>query len=100
VIARIGERRYRENLSITKIQGQLKSEAKLSISIKEVALLCEVLLALVTTVARQDQALLEQLRTLNGIVLAINGVQPEKSHETHVQGVWPRLPFLSAEGGP
>lgn len=82
VIARIGELRYRENLSITKIQGQLKSEANLSISIKEVALLCEVFLALVTTVARQDQALLEQLRTLNGIVLAIDGVQPEKSHET------------------
>jgi hypothetical protein len=82
VIARIGELRYRENLSITKIRGQLKSESNLSISIKEVALLCEVFLALVTTVARQDQALLEPLKTLNGIVLAIDGVQPEKSHET------------------
>jgi hypothetical protein len=82
VIARIGELRYCDNLSITKIRGQLTSESNLSISIKEVALLCEVFLALVTTVARHDQALIEQLRTLNGIVLAIDGVQPEKSHET------------------
>ena len=44
--------------------------------------MCEVFLALVTTVAYQDQALVEQLRTLDGIVLAIDGVQPEKSHET------------------
>ena len=82
VVARIGELRYRDNLSITKIRGQLQTESKLSISIKEVALLCEVFLALVTTVTRQDQALIKQLRTLNGIILAIDGVQPEKSHET------------------
>ena len=24
----------------------------------------------------------------------------QQNPETHVQGVWPRLPFLSAEGGP
>jgi hypothetical protein len=42
----------------------------------------EVFLALVTTVADQDQALIEQLRTLDGIVLASDGVQPEKSHAT------------------
>jgi hypothetical protein len=82
VVARIGELRYRDNLSITKIQDQLKIESHLVISIKEVALLCEVFLALVTTVARHDSALIEQLRLWGGIVLAIDGVQPEKSHET------------------
>jgi len=82
VVARIGERRYRDNMSITKIRDQLKSESNLSISVKEVALLCEVFLALVTTVARQEPALIEPLRLLGGIVLAIDGVQPEKSHET------------------
>jgi hypothetical protein len=45
-------------------------------------LLCEVFLALVTTVAHQDEELIGPLRTLDGIVLAIDGVQPEKSHET------------------
>ena len=82
VVARIGELRYRDNMSITKIRDQLKSASNLSISVKEVGLLCEVFLALVTTVARQEPALIEQLRLLGGIVLAIDGVQPEKSHET------------------
>jgi hypothetical protein len=82
VVARIGELRYRHNLSITKIRDQLQTESHLSISLKEVALLCEVFLALVTTVAHQDEELIGQLRTLDGIVLAIDGVQPEKSHET------------------
>jgi hypothetical protein len=82
VVARIGELRYRHHLSMTKIQAQLQAESQLLISLKEVALLCEVFLALVSTVAHHDEELLEQLRTLDGIVLAIDGVQPEKSHET------------------
>jgi hypothetical protein len=82
VVARIGELRYRENASITKIRAQLQTESQLEISLKEVAILCEVFLALVTMVARQDQALIEQLRTAGGIILASDGVQPEKSHET------------------
>jgi hypothetical protein len=82
VVARIGELRYRHNLAITKIRDQLQTESQLSISLKEVALLCEVFLALVTTVAHQDEELIGQLRTLDGLILAIDGVQPEKSHET------------------
>ena len=80
VVVRIGELRYHNNLSITSIRSQLQTESNLSICIKEVALLCEVFLALVTTVARQDQELIEQLRTVGSIVLAIDCVQPEKSH--------------------
>ena len=82
VVARIGEWRYRNNLSIIKIRDQLQTESHLSISLKEVALLCEVFLALVTTGARQDEELIAQLKALGGIVLASDGVQPEKSHET------------------
>jgi hypothetical protein len=82
VVARIGELRYRDHLSITRIRAQLQTESHLSISLKEVTLLCEVFLALVTTVARQDEEFIAQLKTLGGIVLAIDGVQPEKSHET------------------
>jgi hypothetical protein len=82
VVARIGELRYREHLTITKIREQLTREAHLSISLKEVALLCEVFLALVTTVVHHDEELIAQLKTGGGIVLAIDGVQPEKSYET------------------
>jgi hypothetical protein len=82
VVARIGELRYRDNWSISKIREQLQTESHLSICLKEVALLCEVFLALVTTVAQHDKELIAQLQTLGGIILAIDGVQPEKSHET------------------
>ena len=82
VVARIGELRYRDNLSISKIREQLQAESPLSISLKEVALLCEVFLALVTTVVQHDEELIAQLQTSGGIILAIDGVQPEKSHET------------------
>jgi hypothetical protein len=82
VVARIGELRYQENLSISKMKNRLKTEGHLQISIKEVALLGEVFLALVTTVAGQDQEFMKELRSLGGIVLGIDGIQPEKSQET------------------
>lgn len=81
MVARIGELRYREHLAITTIREQLKREAHVSISLKEVAVLCEVFLALVTTVAHHDEELIAELKAGGGIVLAIDGVQPEKSHE-------------------
>jgi hypothetical protein len=37
VVARIGELRYRDNVSISKIREQLQAESPLSISLKEVA---------------------------------------------------------------
>jgi hypothetical protein len=51
-VARIGEWRYRDHVSITKIRDQLQTASDLSILLKDVALLCEVLLALVTTVVQ------------------------------------------------
>jgi hypothetical protein len=55
---------------------------KFSISIKEVALLCEVDLALVKTVAQEDSNLIAQLQQLGGIVLSIDRIQPEKGNKT------------------
>jgi hypothetical protein len=58
VVARIGEWRYRDHWSISKIRAQLQAESPLSISLKEVALWCEVCLALVTTVVQHDKELI------------------------------------------
>ncbi len=80
VIAHIGQLRYRQHQTIEAIQGQLAEQ--LSICVKEVALLCEVFLALVTTVAQQDPDLIKQLKQLGEIVLSIDGIQPEKGNET------------------
>jgi len=82
VVARMGERRYRDHGSITKLRGPLQRESHLSISLTEVAWRCDVCLALGTTGARQDQERTEPRRTVGSIVLASDGVQPEQSDET------------------
>jgi hypothetical protein len=78
VVARIGEMRYREHQTIE----QIASALGLSISVKEVQLLSEVFLALVETVVKNDPKVVEQLRAQGGIVLAADGIQPEKGNET------------------
>jgi hypothetical protein len=78
VVARIGELRYREHQTLRQIQQELPC----SISLKEVELLSEVFLALVNTHARDDEKLLEELRVQGSIILALDGVQPEKGNET------------------
>lgn len=62
-MARIGELRYQENLSIAKMKNRLKTACNLQISIKEVARLGEGFLALVTPVAGQDQEFMKELRS-------------------------------------
>ena len=81
--AHIGQLRYRQNQTIEAIQHQLAEQ--LSICVKEVALLCEVFLALVTTIAQQDSDLIAQLKQSGGIALSIDGIQPEKGNETLYQ---------------
>jgi hypothetical protein len=81
VVARMGALRDRDHWSITKMRGPLQTDSKRSLSLKAVALRCEVLLAWVTPGARQAQARSEPLRRLGGSVRAIDGVHPEKGHE-------------------
>jgi hypothetical protein len=81
VVARIGELRYRQQATIGEIASELL-KGGVRISIKEVQLLSEVFLALVETVIKDDGRVVEQLREQGGIVLAIDGVQPEKGNET------------------
>lgn len=81
VVARIGERRYRQQQTVNQIASELRHSG-VSISIKEVQLLSEVFLALVQTCVTDDPQLAEQLRQQGGIILGIDGVQPEKGNET------------------
>jgi hypothetical protein len=81
VIARIGELRYREQQTVEKIATALAQQG-VSISLKEIQLLSEVFLALVETVVKDDPQVVEQLRAQGGIVLAADGIQPEKGNET------------------
>lgn len=81
VIARIGQLRYREHQTIEKITTALALQG-VSISLKEIQLLSEVFLALVETVVSNDAQAIAQLRAQGGIVLAADGIQPEKGNET------------------
>lgn len=81
VVARIGELRYREHQTVEEIAGELK-QGGMSISIKEAQLLSEVFLALVETCLKDDQEAIKELKKQGGIVLAIDGIQPEKGNET------------------
>jgi hypothetical protein len=82
VVARMGELRYRAPWAIPKMREPLKRDAHRSLSRKAVALRCAVCLAWVTTVAHHDAALIAQVKPGGGIVLAMDGGQPEKSHDT------------------
>jgi hypothetical protein len=81
VVARVGELRYRGQQTIEQIAAAL-DEQGVRISLKEIQLLSEVFLALVETVASNDPHLLEQLRAQGGILLAADGIQPEKGNAT------------------
>ena len=81
VVARIGEMRYRQHQTITQI-GSALGQQQVRISVKEVQLLSEVFLALVETVVKNDPQVIEQLQAQGGIVLAADGIQPEKGNET------------------
>ena len=81
VVARVGELRYREQQTVGKIATALGQQG-VKISLKEIQLLSEVFLALVETVVKNDPHLVEQLRAQGGIVLAADGIQPEKGNET------------------
>lgn len=81
VVARVGELRYREQQTIEKIATALGQQG-VSISPKEIQLLSEVFLALVETVVKNDPQVIEQLRANGGILLAADGIQPEKGNET------------------
>jgi hypothetical protein len=81
VVAHIGELRYRKHYTIEQIAEAL-TQQEVRISLKEIQLLSEVFLALVETVVKNDPQAIEQLQRQGGIVLAADGIQPEKGNET------------------
>jgi hypothetical protein len=79
VIAKIGHLYFKEHKTIDEIKQTL---CKLQISRSEVNLLYQAYLALTTANKQQDTTLLNKIRANGGIILALDGVQPEKGNET------------------
>jgi hypothetical protein len=82
VIAKVGHLRFNEHKTIRQIRCILKQRFKLKISRSEINLLCQVYLALIKANRQQDTDFIEKLQSNGGIVLSIDGVQPEKGNET------------------
>jgi hypothetical protein len=79
VIAKIGHLYFKKHQTIDEIKQTL---SKLQISRSEINLLYQAYLALITANRKQDIAYLDKIRANGGIVLALDGVQPEKGNET------------------
>lgn len=79
VIAKIGHLYFKEHQTIDEIKQALW---KLQISRSEINLLCQTYLALTTANRQQDATYLEKVRANGGIILSLDGVQPEKGNKT------------------
>lgn len=81
VVVWVGQRRYSQHQTRHEIHRDLRQQG-VDVSEREIDYLGETFLALATTSLRQDREATEALRTQGGIVLAMDGVQPEKGNET------------------
>lgn len=81
VIVYISELRYQQQRTIIEIHTALHA-AQVKLSLKEVLLLSEVFLALVETVSADDPQTVATLQAQGGIILSVDGMQPEKGNET------------------
>ena len=79
VIAKVGHLYFKEHQTIDQIKQTLR---KLPISRSEINLLYQAYLALTTANRQQDSFYLDKIRANGGIILALDGVQPEKGNET------------------
>jgi hypothetical protein len=78
VIASIGKMRFKENKTLGEIHSQLVN--KISISEREVHYLIEIYMLLIAGL-KQDKSYLDDSISPEGIILSIDGVQPEKGNE-------------------
>ena len=78
VIAKVGEMRFNWNRTLREIHSELKKS--ILISEREIQYLIEIYMLLVTGV-KQDKSYLNEVISPEGIILSIDGIQPEKGNE-------------------
>jgi hypothetical protein len=79
VIAKVGHLYFKEHKTIDEIRQKL---GKLQISRSEINLLYQAYLALTTANRKQDTSYLDKIQANSGMILMLDGVQPEKGNET------------------
>ena len=80
VILEVGQQRYKKYQKWQEIQKSLAEKHNLEVSEREIGYLEQSYLALVKIVAKGDKAL-EELKELDGLILAIDGIKPDASNE-------------------
>ena len=78
VIAKVGEMRFNWNRTLGEIHSELTKS--ILISEREIQYLIEIYMLLITGV-KQDKSYLDKVISPEGIILSIDGIQPEKGNE-------------------
>jgi hypothetical protein len=78
VIAKVGEMRFNWNRTLKEIHSELTKS--IIISEREIQYLIEIYMLLITGV-KQDKSYLDNVISKEGIILSIDGIQPEKGNE-------------------
>jgi hypothetical protein len=82
IIVKIGHLYYTSHQTIDKIKQTLTSQHQQQISRSEINLLCQAYLALTKANKQQNPTHLNKIRQNGSIILALDGVQPEKGNQT------------------
>jgi hypothetical protein len=82
VVARVGHLRFRKHQTLKGVRRTLREQHKVHVSLAEVYLLSQVYLMLVNCSRSQGVELHERMRRNGGVILSIDGVQPEKGSES------------------
>jgi len=78
VIAKVGEMRFNWNRTLKEIHSELTKS--ILISEREIQYLIEIYMLLITGI-KQDKSYLDNVVSKEGIILSIDGIQPEKGNE-------------------
>jgi hypothetical protein len=102
----IGHRRCSRHWSITQIQGELWDQYRIKISADSIAEYLQRYQIMLAARQEDPEALRKQYESVAEIILSIDGLQPEKGHETLYvvreltqKRVWFAEPLISATAG-
>jgi hypothetical protein len=78
----IGHRRFARHFSVTLIQGELRDSYQIPLSEDAILRYCRRYQAMLAARQQDPEMLRRQYESLHEIILCIDGLQPEKGHET------------------
>lgn len=103
ILCWVGHRRFSRHWSVPQIQGELRDEHGIRLSADSIERYIRYYQAMLAARQQDPEALRRQYESVDEIILTIDGLQPEKGHETLYvvreltrQRVWFAEPLISA----